>query len=135
MNLNVAGDGVSENVLASRTNGKMVPPADLPRERPANQKVTKEEIRELCDLVRKRFALDADLWNLREAREHDRHKVWDRIHKADATLAKIQRTLDSWNRVDLFESRSDWDTVVDIKRRVNLPGKRNWIAKPPWCGE
>jgi len=118
---------------ASGTNGKaIVPPADLPKRRLRDEKVTAAEIRELCDLVRKRFSLDVDLWDLRHAKPRDREYIWDRIYQADAALHKIRRTLASWDRRDLFESKEDWETFNDIKRRINSDNKRDWIAHPPW---
>jgi hypothetical protein len=117
-------------------NGKVaVPSADLPKHHIAGEKIKAEEIRELCDLVRKRFALDVEIWNLRYAKERDRDRVREKIDKADATLAKIRRTLASWDRRDMFESVEDWEVLEDIKGRINLDNKRDWITNPPWSGE
>jgi hypothetical protein len=121
---------------ASGTSGRaIIPPADLPKRRLRGEKVTAAEIRELCDLARKRFSLDVDLWDLRHAKERDREYIWDRIYQADAALHKIRRTLASWDRRDLFESKEHWEAFEDIKRRINLDGKRDWVAHPPWSCE
>jgi hypothetical protein len=120
----------------SEINGTVaVPPADLPKHRIRGEKVKAEEIRELCELVRKRFSLDVEIWNLRYAKERDRNKVKEKIDKADAALAKIRRILASWDRRDLFESVEDWEVLQDIKGRIDLDGKRDWMTNPPWSGE
>jgi hypothetical protein len=120
----------------SKTNGSVaVPPADLPKPRYKGQKVKPEEIRELCNLVRKRYAVDGDLWDLRHAKDRDRSKVWERIDKAEATLAKIRRILASWDSPELFSSAEEWEQFQDIKARIHLDNKRDWIANPPWSGE
>jgi hypothetical protein len=109
-----------------------IPYADLVPQRAHGQKVGSEEVRELCELIRKRYALDVDIWSLRDARSRDRDAVWVLIRRADAALAKIQRTLDSWDREDLFDSHQDWIKLQDIKKRMDAVGKRDWMNNPPW---
>jgi len=111
-----------------------IPKADLPKKRPEREKVKAEEVRELCELIRRRYTLDLSLWDLRHARERDRPPILDEVQKAEATLAKIRRILHSWDGADLFDSKKDWVKVQEIKRRVGLEGKRNWVNNPPWTG-
>jgi hypothetical protein len=111
-----------------------VPQADVPKERVQGEKVQSKEIRALCELIRKRYALDIDIWDLKDSRDRDRDEVWALIYKSDAALAKVKRTLDSWDRPDLFDSERDWHRMQDIKRRINLEGKRDWVKHPPWEG-
>lgn len=119
----------------TQANGKVraVPEADIPKVRVQGEKVQSKEIRDLCELVRKRYALDVDIWSLRDARNRDREEVQALMVKADAALARIRRTLDSWDRSDLFDSERDWLKMQDIKRRINVPGKRDWLKNPPWA--
>jgi len=112
-----------------------IPYADRPKQHFEGQKVGAEEVRDLCELIRKRYALDIDLWDLRQARERDREDVRKRIEKAEATLAKIRRTVEAWDRRDLFESDKDWRNFQNIKERIFLQGKRDWVADPPWSEE
>jgi hypothetical protein len=118
----------------TEANGKVraVPDADIPKVRVQGEKVQSKEIRALCELIRKRYALDIDIWDLKDSRDRDRDEVWALIYKSDAALAKIKRTLDSWDRADVFDSERDWHRMQDIKRRINLEGKRDWVKHPPW---
>jgi hypothetical protein len=126
--------GIPAVLIKPQSDGTLlaVPHADIPKVRVKGEKVQSKEIRDLCELIRKRYALDVDIWSLKDARDRDRDEVWALIYKSDAALAKIKRTLDSWDRVDVFDSERDWHKMQDIKRRINLEGKRNWVKHPPW---
>jgi len=112
----------------------VIPPADLAKYRLPGQKVKKEEIRELCELVRKRYALDVRLWHFKNARECDRPVIQADIIKADAALAKIRRILGSWDKRELFVTEAEWEVFQEIKGRMELLNKRNWANDPPWSG-
>lgn len=119
-------------VAEAKPSNLVVPPADLPKQRKLAQKVKPKEVRELCELVRKRYMFDLELHGLRQAHARDHKEIWPTIEKADATLHKIRRTVESWNKREFFESEYDWDIFKDIRDRINLGGKRDWIADPPW---
>ncbi|QDS73017.1 hypothetical protein FKW77_009130 [Venturia effusa] len=127
-------DSTSANPAKTQASGNIcaVPKADNPRDRGIDEKIESKEIRDLCELVRKRYALDIEIWSLRDARNRDRGEVKALMVKVDAALARIRRTLDSWDRPDLFDSDSDWVKMQDIKKRIDVAGKREWQKHPPW---
>src|SRR4051812_49104065 len=71
------------------------------------QKVEPKELRELCELIRRRYSLDVEIWSLRKTRLRDRKIVEDKMHKAQATLRKINRILDSWDNDNAFTNAGD----------------------------
>jgi hypothetical protein len=91
-----------------------------------------EEIRNLGELIRKRYELDIEIWGLRGVGRRDRPIVEDKMRKSDAILSKIQRTIVAWDSPNVFESAADWDKMKEIKRRIEADGKRNWADQPPW---
>jgi hypothetical protein len=107
---------------------------DLPKQRLPGQKVTPKEVRELLDLIRKRYYLDVEIWSLRHARPRDREILEDKIRIAEAALAKLCRIVDSWDTPDAFASSEDYAKFLEIKRRLHAEGKRDWVANPPWEG-
>ncbi|KAI9855253.1 MAG: hypothetical protein M1813_000486 [Trichoglossum hirsutum] len=109
-----------------------VPPGDLPKFLEPGRKITPEEIRDLGNLLRKRYELDVEIWGLRHVRPRDRPIVEEKMRKSDAILQKIRRTIDSWDRPDIFQSWGDWAKLQEIKRRIEEDGKRHWASNPPW---
>jgi hypothetical protein len=96
------------------------------------QKVKPDEVRELADLIRKRYKLDVEIWDLRHVQPHNRPVVKDKMRQSDATLQKISATIAAWNSPDAFESPKDWAKMQEIKKRIKASGKRNWALNPPW---
>ena len=91
-----------------------------------------EEIRNLGELIRKRYELDIQIWGLRDVGPRDRHIVEEKMCRSDAILSKIQRTVSSWDSPHAFESEEDWYKMKDIRTRMEAEGKRNWTTHPPW---
>lgn len=111
---------------------ELTPPGDMPTFRAKGQLVTAEELRSLGELIRQRYALDLEIWNLRNVRPRDRHLVEDKMKKADAALGKIRRVVQSFDSQDYFTSQSDYAKLQEIKTRIMAEGKRNWMQDPPW---
>ncbi|KAF2188026.1 hypothetical protein K469DRAFT_628283 [Zopfia rhizophila CBS 207.26] len=111
---------------------KSAKPGDLPIYRAKGKKVTAEELRDLRDLIRTRYALDVEIWNLRHVKAFNRQKVHDKMRRADAALAKIERTVLSMDHIEFFEDPADYRKLQDIKVRVLEGGKRHWAVHPPW---
>jgi hypothetical protein len=109
-----------------------VPPGDIPKPLMPGRKVQPEEIRNLRELIRKRYALDVEIWDLRHVKPRDRHVVEDMMRRSDATLRKIYRTVCEWDSPNAFESQEDWAKLQDIKTRIEEGGKRFWADNPPW---
>lgn len=132
----MVGGFLKKLVIRGKPKATLAPPVsvgDIPRPRHRGQRVEAKEVRELAELIRLRYTLDVDLWNLRYTKPRDRHIVQDKIRKADAVLAKIRGILDCWDAPEVFEEDGqDWSKLRDIKKRIGAEGKRNWAANPPW---
>ncbi|KAI9773909.1 MAG: hypothetical protein M1840_006135 [Geoglossum simile] len=109
-----------------------IPPGDLPQALAPGRKVKPKEIRDLRDLIRKRYELDVEIWDLRFVRPCDRHIVEDKMRRSDAALQKIRRIIRAWDSRDAFESLDDWEKLQEIKLRIESGGKRIWADGPPW---
>ncbi|KAF2267876.1 hypothetical protein CC78DRAFT_31450 [Lojkania enalia] len=107
-------------------------PGDIPISRAKGQKITPEEIRELRDLIRHRYALDVEIWSLRDVKTYQRDVVLDRMRKSDAALGKIRTTVMSWDRPEYFQSEREYQKLQEIRVRVLEGGKREWGRHPPW---
>jgi len=94
--------------------------------------VQPEDIRNLGELIKKRYELDIEIWGLRNVGPRDRPVVEDLMRRSDAILSKIRRTISAWDIPDAFETAEDWDKLKEIKRRIEAEGKRNWADHPPW---
>jgi len=103
------------------------------QERPA--RVQPEEIRNLGDLIRKRYELDNEIWCLRDVGLRDRSVVEDRMRRSDAILYKINKIISGWDKPGAFKSTEDWNKMREIKRRIEAEGKRIWEKQPPWDEE
>ncbi|KAI9774839.1 MAG: hypothetical protein M1840_000055 [Geoglossum simile] len=109
-----------------------VPPGDLPEQFEPGRKVKPVEIQQLAELIRKRYELDLGIWGLRDSPVRDRSKIMEKMRRSDATLLKINRTIQSWNRRDIFDSESDWEKFKEIQWRMMEGDKRVWAQDPPW---
>jgi hypothetical protein len=101
-------------------------------DRPNGQKVKAEELKDLRELIRRRYALDIEIWEFRDVLPADRQVVLPKLVQADALLAKIRRILVFMDRKDIFENENQYKTFCDIKDRMLAPGKRVWTKQPPW---
>lgn len=108
------------------------PPGDMPAFRAKGQKVIPEELRELRELIRHRYALDIEIWTLRNVRPRDRPVVEEKMRRADAALKKIRRIVLSLDSQEFFTSPKDYSKFQEIKSRIMADGKRNWTQHPPW---
>jgi len=109
-----------------------VPPGDIPKPLMPGTTVQPEDIRNLRELIRKRYALDVEIWDLRHVGRQDRKIVQDKMDRSDATLQKIYRMVCAWDNPNAFESQNDWATLQEIKTRIEEGGKRFWATNPPW---
>ena len=91
-----------------------------------------EALRGVRDLIRTRYALDAEIWSLKGARKPDRPVVEEKIEKADAVLLEIYTIVESWEENDRIWTPQEWELARDIRERILAEGKRWWENNPPW---
>lgn len=110
-----------------------LPPGDQPTPIPLGQKVSAADIRDLNELIRKRYALDIEIWSRRDCKARDHKKVEDKMRRSDAALARIMSIVRSWDRPEVWESDADWQRLRTIRDRLEEEGgKRIWKNNPPW---
>jgi len=94
--------------------------------------VSEEKLRELRDHMRLRYALDVEIWNLRNVRGPDRPVVIEKMEKADAVLRTILETMDAWKDTHDSWTDEEWEKIGEVYDRIRAPGKRWWMEEPPW---
>lgn len=110
-----------------------VQPGDLPPAISPGRKVSAFEIRSLNELIRKRYALDVEIWNKRHCASRDRKILLEKMTQSDATLVKIMNTIRKWDNRDVWESNEDYHRLKTIRKRLEMEGgKRLWKGNPPW---
>ena len=114
----------------------LLAPGDQPVPMLSGQKVSALEIRDLNELIRKRYALDIEIWSKRDCRPRDRKVVEDKMRRSDAALLKIMAIVEIWDKPDVWESQEDWRKMTNIRERLEMEaGKRVWTGNPPWGAE
>lgn len=115
------------------------PPARLPRLAPGDQpthipghKVSALEVRELHELIRLRYTLDVLIWSNRKCVPRNRPLVEVNMRRADAALRKINSTVEMWDTREAWTSYADWQRLKDIRYKLGMNGKREWMKHPPW---
>lgn len=103
--------------------------------RSREQKVTSDELRAFRELLRERYSLDIQIWELRTVHFYNQQKVIDIMKKADALLLRIKATAISMNHRSFFDKDDDWDKFRLIYEKVMAPGKRVWLQKLPFGEE
>jgi len=94
--------------------------------------VSPEKLRELRDHMRLRYALDVEIWNLRNVRGPDRPVVLEKMEKADAVLRTILETMNAWEDTRDSWTAEEWEKIAEVYERIRAPGKRWWMEEPPW---
>ncbi|KAF2117304.1 hypothetical protein BDV96DRAFT_23797 [Lophiotrema nucula] len=91
-------------------------------------------LRDLRELIRKRYKLDIDIWSLRGVRVPDRPVVKEKMEQSDAILDEILAMVETWgDNGETFEDE-ERKKMQMVKARLKGPGKRNWATHPPWAG-
>jgi hypothetical protein len=100
---------------------------------PQAQRVTPTQVRELNELIRQRYALDNMIWGQRHCSPVSRPRVAEIGRRADATLREIISIVEAWDNPDVWDPQSgDWQRLREIKRKIEMGGKRIWADHPPW---
>lgn len=103
-----------------------------PRPPPEVQRITAEQIRELREHIRHRYALDIEIWRQRNIKEFKRNKLKENMRRSDAALEQIRKTLHDWDRREYFASDVEYRKFVEIKDRLLGGAKADWAKYPPW---
>ena len=110
-----------------------IPPTrNRPPPRPKGRKVRPEELRELRELIRQRYALDLEIWGYRKVANNNRKFVQVKMERADAILDWIKLIISNMDRQDNFSNEEEYKKFEEIKRRIMESGKRSWVLHPPW---
>ena len=86
----------------------------------------------LRELIRTRYALDIEIWALRNIRQRDRDIVKRKMEIADAVLLKIFVIVRAWEGTERLWTNHDWEKAKEIRSRLLAKGKRCWMDNPPW---
>ncbi|KAH9211393.1 hypothetical protein DL95DRAFT_412165 [Leptodontidium sp. 2 PMI_412] len=108
-------------------------PGDQPQTVAPGRTITALEIRDLNELIRKRYALDVEIWGLKGCRPRDRYIVEDKMKRADVALFKILSIVRMWDSPEVWKSTADYYRLREIRHRLEMGGgKRVWEGNPPW---
>lgn len=92
-----------------------------------------EALQHLRELVRQRYELDMEIWQLRDVRKPDRPEVERRMYRADALLKEIQDIVKSWKMDAEVWTEGEGKVALEIRDRLLEDGKRIWRRQPPWA--
>lgn len=98
----------------------------------AVQLITPENLRELRETIRLKYALDIEIWRQRDVKFFSRDKLKENIRKSEAALEKIRKTVADWDRREYFSTDLEHEKFREIKRRLMEGEKADWTQKPPW---
>lgn len=97
------------------------------------QNISPESLRALRELIRARYALDVEIWGLRDVRMPDRPIAEANMEKADAILHEIYAMVHAWDDTQTSWTPAEWEQAMEVKRRLLDDGKRWWLVSgPPW---
>ena len=91
-----------------------------------------ETLRNLRELIRRKYALDVEIWEDRDIRKPLRYVVEEKMEKADALLHEILSVVKAWDLKSPQWSAEERQLATDIKNRLEAKGKRWWVGNPPW---
>jgi hypothetical protein len=95
---------------------------------------TPDALRNLRDLIRRKYELDVAIWADRKVRRPDRPFVVANMERADAVLEEIGNIVGTWgedNRDGMWKDH-EWQLAQEIYLKLHEDGKRWWRDNPPW---
>lgn len=104
---------------------------DKERKEALQRSTEPEALRKLRDRIRERYALDTEIWSLKDVKGPDRPYVVIKMKKADAILNEIHTIVGSWTD-DAFKNPEERKAAQNIRDKVMAPGKRWWMDNPPF---
>lgn len=121
------GQGIPEVKPALKM--ELSPGDQVPRV-PRGAKVKEDDIRELGDLIRSRFALDNQIW---KGRGKTRPTLRTLMERSDQIRIKILQILQNWNESEVWETTADWEKFKLIREKFENGGAKIWCEGPlPW---
>ncbi|KAL6709494.1 hypothetical protein ACN47E_001429 [Coniothyrium glycines] len=96
------------------------------RASPSTYRITAENIREIREMIRYRYALDIKIWKKKDNKGHARDYLQELMHKSNATLVHIRKILESWDRREYFETDEEHAKFKEIKDRIEYGQKMIW---------
>lgn len=76
------------------------------------------DIRECQELIRAKFGLDIEVYNLRDARRVDRHIVEDKKRRSEGALKDVKKITQGWRAARNQWSEEEYKLVVQIQETV-----------------
>jgi hypothetical protein len=95
-------------------------------------RIEPENLRNLRELLRQRYALDLEIWSLKSVGVFNRPHVERKMEQADALLRRIRAMVAEWDRREYFRSDLDYEKFKEVKARIELDNKRAWMKNKPW---
>lgn len=96
------------------------------------RQMSPETLRNLRELIRQKYELDVEIWDLRAVRKPDRWIVIEKMEKADAVLQEILTMVTAWEGTQQSWTGGEWERVQEIQDRLQVDNKRWWTGNPPW---
>lgn len=108
-------------------------PGDTPIKPQKHQLLNPAELRQLRELIRLRYRLDVEIWADRRMKGFQRDRAKENIRKSTAALARIQLTVEMWDKREYFNTDEEYLQFRELKERLlKNDGKRDWNVHPPW---
>jgi hypothetical protein len=95
-------------------------------------RIKPEKLRDLRELIRKRYALDVEIWEKKDIVYGSRSVVQELMDRSDATLREIEDIILDFDSRECFDSEMDHRKFQRIKDLIFQSGKRDWNQDPPW---
>ena len=105
------------------------------REKWVRRQGSPETLRNLRDLIRKRYMLDVKIHQRRNVFRADRPIVEDMMVQSDAILREILKIVGEWSQLEGQWTDEEREKAALVKSRLEAGGKRWWADNPPWDGE
>jgi hypothetical protein len=90
---------------------------------------------DLHTMIRERYALDTEIYQLRYLRSSDRPIALEKMQRSDALLAEIREVIGRWDGLQETVTEEEWRLLRDVKNRLLADNKRIWKDNPPWNDE
>jgi len=98
-------------------------------------RVSPDAMYQLHQLIRQKYALDVDIWRLRNVGRLDRDEVREKMERSDDMYKEILERVTSWDENPNNWREHEWAMAQEIRRRIERPGKRWWKENPPWSDD
>jgi hypothetical protein len=93
--------------------------------RDPNQGINSQDLRECRELIRAKFALDVDVYNLRDVDTRHMALVQDKMRRSEGAMIDIQKLVRGWREAKDQWTAEEWEKVEEIDYRVNGPHREN----------